>query len=134
MRPHFAWILITLCSLTLLSCNKQENTDTVRNVSTPIPQNVSTPTAVPVNANGAPVKKATPAATPSPVVPQSSNSSQTARKSSARCPESKIPLCQKLARSSDPPFGPGGVLEGTDLQEGVKIIKECYELKQRGCF
>lgn len=132
MRSHSAWILVALWSLTLVSCNKQGATDTARNAATQTPQNVSTPTSS--NVNSAPVKKATPTASPTPVTPKSSNTSQDTGKKNVRCPESKIPLCQKLARSSRPPLGPGGVLEGTPLDEGLKMIKECYELKQRGCF
>ncbi len=134
MRSHFAWILVALWSLTLVSCNEQGATDTARNAVTQTPQNVSTPKVASSNANSDPVKRATPATSPTPAAPKSSNTSQNTGKSDVRCSESKIPLCQKLARSSGPPLGPGGVLEGTPLDEGLKIIKECYELKRRGCF
>jgi hypothetical protein len=54
--------------------------------------------------------------------------------SSTDCPQDKIPLCRELASSNTPPLAPGGALAGREVSEATEILRECNELKQRGCF
>jgi len=133
MRIHLTTVTLLLVAITFTACNRQAASNTANSSPTQAPQSAS-PTAQSQTANSTSPKNTKASPSPYKTVPNEPSNSEKSEVNTARCPEAKIPLCRELATSTGPVLGPGRILEGKDLDEVLRITKECYELKQKGCF
>jgi hypothetical protein len=127
-------VLLIPIAVTVTACSGQVATNVGNESQTQSTNNSNPARSSSPNANSSASKNTKLSLAPSQSAPKISNNSGAAEAGKPGCPEAKIPLCRELAQSRTAPLGPGGTLEGKPMDEGLQIIKECYELKQRGCF